>query len=148
RPEDAAVARVAALLAAARRPAIVAGRGAVVAGAGPALRLGGRRRGAGPAAAAVGDGVFAGGPYGLGGSCGLAPPTAARLLQDADVVLAVGASLNSWTTRHGTLFASDATVVQVDLDEEAIGAHRRVDLGLVGDARVTAEALVAALADA
>jgi thiamine pyrophosphate-dependent acetolactate synthase large subunit-like protein len=39
------------------------------------------------------------------------------------------------------------TVVQVDLDEEAIGAHRPVDLGVVGDAAATAEALVAALAD-
>jgi thiamine pyrophosphate-dependent acetolactate synthase large subunit-like protein len=37
-------------------------------------------------------------------------------------------------------------VAQIDLDAEAIGAHRPVDVGVVGDARETAEALVAALA--
>ncbi len=37
-------------------------------------------------------------------------------------------------------------MIQVDRDEEAIGAHRPVDLGVVGDARETAEALVEALA--
>jgi thiamine pyrophosphate-dependent acetolactate synthase large subunit-like protein len=145
RPDDAAVARAAALLADARRPAIVAGRGAVVADAGPALRRLGELSGAVLATSAVANGLFAGDPYDLGISGGFATPTAARLLQDADVVLAVGASLNAWTTRHGTLFAPDATVVQVDVDAEAIGAHRNVDLGLVGDARFTAEALVAAL---
>ena len=36
-------------------------------------------------------------------------------------------------------------VVQVDRDEEAIGAHRPVDLGVVGDAAATADALLAAL---
>jgi thiamine pyrophosphate-dependent acetolactate synthase large subunit-like protein len=145
RPDDAAVARAGALLAGARRPAIVAGRGAVIADAGPALRRLGELSGAVLATSAVANGLFAGDPYDLGISGGFATPTAARLLQDADVVLAFGASLNGWTTRHGTLFAADATVIQVDLDEEAIGAHRSVDLGLVGDARVTAEALVAAL---
>jgi thiamine pyrophosphate-dependent acetolactate synthase large subunit-like protein len=50
-----------------------------------------------------------------------------------------------WTTRHGTLLSPDAHVIQVDLDEEAIGAHRPIDVGLIGDARETAEALIAAL---
>ena len=35
-----------------------------------------------------------------------------------------------WTTRHGTLIGPDATVVQVDLDADALGAHRPVDLGV------------------
>ena len=63
-------------------------------------------------------------------------------------MIAFGAALNMWTTRHGALIGRDATVIQVDRDEEAIGAHRPVDLGVVGDARATAEALVAALGDA
>src|SRR4051794_4053711 len=50
----------------------------------------------------------------------------------------------AWTTRHGALVA-DATLVQVDRDADAIGAHRPVAHGLVGDARETAEALIAAL---
>jgi thiamine pyrophosphate-dependent acetolactate synthase large subunit-like protein len=146
RPDDTTVARVAATLADARRPAIIAGRGAVLADAGPALRRVGELTGALLATSAVANGLFAGDPYDLGIAGGFATPTASRLLGDADVVLAFGASLNAWTTRHGTLFAPDATVIQVDVDEEAIGAHRPIDLGLIGDARLTAEALVAALA--
>jgi acetolactate synthase I/II/III large subunit len=147
RPDDATLARVAAALADARRPAIIAGRGAILADAGPALRRLGELTGALLATSAVANGLFTGDPYDLGIAGGFASPTASRLLREADVVLAVGASLNAWTTRHNTLLSPDAQIIQVDLDEEAIGAHRPIDLGLVGDARLTAEALVAALDD-
>ena len=60
------------------------------------------------------------------------------------MIVAFGASLNAWTTRHGAL-VEGATLVQVDRDADAIGAHRPVAHGLVGDARETAEALIAAL---
>jgi thiamine pyrophosphate-dependent acetolactate synthase large subunit-like protein len=145
RPDDATLARVAAALADAHRPAIIAGRGAVLAEAGPALRRLGELAGALLATSAVANGLFTGDPYDLGIAGGFASPTASRLLRDADVVLAVGASLNAWTTRHGSLLSPDAQVIQVDVDEEAIGAHRPIDLGLVGDARLTAEALIAAV---
>ena len=145
RPDDAAVARIAEALADARRPAIIAGRGAVLAGAGSALRRLGELTGAVLATSAVANGLFAGDPSDVGIAGGFATPSATRLLRDADVVLAVGASLNAWTTRHGTMFGPDAKVIQVDVDAEAIGAHRPVDLGAIGDARLTAEALVAAL---
>jgi thiamine pyrophosphate-dependent acetolactate synthase large subunit-like protein len=145
RPDDAALARVADALAQARRPAIVAGRGAVLADAGAALRRLGELTGALLATSAVANGLFTGDPYDLGIAGGFASPTASRLLRDVDVVLAFGASLNAWTTRHGTLLSPEAQVIQVDLDEEAIGAHRPIDLGLVGDARLTAEALIGAL---
>jgi thiamine pyrophosphate-dependent acetolactate synthase large subunit-like protein len=147
RPAESAVAALAELLAGARRPAIVAGRGAVLAGAGPALRELGERTGALLATSAVANGLFAGDPYDLGISGGFASPLAVQLLGEADVVVAFGAALNPWTTSHGRLLAPDAAVVQVDLDEEAIGAHRPVALGVIGDAAATAEAIVAALAD-
>jgi thiamine pyrophosphate-dependent acetolactate synthase large subunit-like protein len=147
RPDDATLARVADALADARRPAIIAGRGAVIAGAGPALRRLGELTDALLATSAVANGLFTGDPYDLGIAGGFASPTASRLLRDADVVIAFGASLNAWTTRHGTLLSADTQVIQVDLDEEAIGAHRPIDIGLVGDARLTAEALIALLQD-
>jgi thiamine pyrophosphate-dependent acetolactate synthase large subunit-like protein len=43
-----------------------------------------------------------------------------------------------WTMRHGSLIGPGAAVVQVDLDDAALGAHRPVDLGLVGDCAQTA----------
>jgi thiamine pyrophosphate-dependent acetolactate synthase large subunit-like protein len=145
-PSAAAVRAAAEALTGARRPVIVAGRGAVLAGAGPALRTLGERAGALLATSAVANGLFAGDPYDLGISGGFASPLAARVLAEADVVVAFGASLNQWTTKHGTLPGPGATLVQVDLDADAIGAHRPVDLGIVGDAAATAGALVAALA--
>jgi thiamine pyrophosphate-dependent acetolactate synthase large subunit-like protein len=142
-PSPAAVAEVARLIAAARRPVIIAGRGAVLAGAGPALRRLGELTGAVLATSAVANGLFAGDPYAVGIAGGFSSPTAARLLGEADAVIAFGAALNQWTTRHGTLITGD--VIQVDRDEEAIGAHRPVALGIVGDAREMAAALNAAL---
>jgi thiamine pyrophosphate-dependent acetolactate synthase large subunit-like protein len=143
RPSERAVAAAAERLRAAERPAIIAGRGAVLAGAGPALRRLGELTGAVLATSAVANGLFAGDPYAVGIAGGFSSPTAARLLGEADAVIAFGAALNQWTTRHGTLITGD--VIQVDRDEEAIGAHRPVALGIVGDAREMAAALNAAL---
>src|SRR5215217_7012247 len=145
RPADAAIAQAAALLEAAQRPAIIAGRGAALAGAGPALRALGERTGALLATSAVANGLFAGDPFDLGIAGGFSRPLAAELLRDADVIVAFGAALNQWTTRHGTLVGPGARVVQVDLDVEAIGAHRPVDVGVVGDAGAAARALLDAL---
>jgi thiamine pyrophosphate-dependent acetolactate synthase large subunit-like protein len=117
----------------------------VLAEAGPALRRLGELTGAVLATSAVANGLFAGDPYDLGIAGSFSSPLATRLLREADTVIAFGAALNRWTTSNGTLFGSEARVVQVDLDEEAIGAHRPVDVGVVGDAAATAAALVAAL---
>jgi thiamine pyrophosphate-dependent acetolactate synthase large subunit-like protein len=145
RPADGVVREVAELLAAAERPAIVAGRGAVLSGAGPLLRRLGELTGAVLATSAVANGLFAGDPYDLGIAGGFSSPLAARLLREADAVIAFGAALNQWTTRHGKLIGPDTRIVQVDLDADAIAAHRPVDIGVVGDAAATAGALVAAL---
>ena len=133
------------VLAAPRAPAIVAGRGAVLAGAGPALRRLGELTGAVLATSAMANGLFAGDPYDLGISGGFASPLAAQLLGESDAIVAFGAALNQWTTQHGALIAPGARVVQVDLDADAIGAHRPADVGVVGDARETAAALGVAL---
>ena len=141
RPAPEAVAAAADLVERAQRPAIIAGRGAVLARARPALERLGDRIGAVLATSAQGHGLFAGNPYGLGIAGGFATPLAARLLPTADLVLAFGASLNYWTTRHGALVGPAARVVQVDVDAGAIGRHRRVDVGVVGDAASAALAL-------
>ena len=99
------------------------------------------------ATSANGNGLFAGNPYDLGISGGFLPPAGRRLLRQADLVIAVGASLNMWTTRHGALIGPDARVIQVDRELDAIGAHRPVDLGIVADAAQAGSDLVAALQD-
>lgn len=144
-PDAEAVAAVAALLARAQRPVIVAGRGAVLSdGARVALSALGERIGALLATSAPAHGFFAGEPFALGISGGLATPLAQELLPQADLVLAVGATLNHWTTRSGALFG-DASVAQVDVDPAALGVHGPRIATIAADAAAAATALVAAL---
>lgn len=144
-PPPVAVARLADALQAARRPVFVAGRGARLSGAREPLAELAERCGALPATSAVARGLFAGDPFALDVSGGFATPAAAELIRGADLIVAWGCSLTMWTTRHGALIGPDAKVVQVDVDARALGAHRPVDLGLIGDAAETARAVLAEL---
>jgi thiamine pyrophosphate-dependent acetolactate synthase large subunit-like protein len=146
RPAAAAVAAAAAALARARRPLIIAGRGAALAGAGAALEQLADQLGALLATSAVANGLFADNPGALGIAGGFASPVAAALIGEADVVLAVGAALNMWTTRHDTLLHPQATIVQVDHEAAAFGAHQRVDVAVLGDAAEATQALSEELA--
>ncbi len=132
---------IADLIADSARPAIIAGRGAVLAEAREEIEQLGQRIGAILATSAPANGLFAGLPYSLGISGGFASPLAAELLTQADLVLVFGASVNYWTTKHGTLINRDAKVVQIDTEPQAIGRNLFVDAGVVGDVRATATAL-------
>ena len=143
RPAAEAVADVADALLRAERPLIIAGRGARVAAAREPLETLAEMLQALLATSAVANGLFSGNPWALGISGGFASPAAAQLIADADVVLGAGVALNMWTTRHGRLLDPDATVLQLDHDPDAIGAHHRVDLALVGDVAESARALIA-----
>ena len=144
-PAPAAVAHTADLISGARSPAIIGGRGAVLANARGPLEDLGDRIGAILATSANGNGLFSGNPWSIGISGGFASPAGARLLAEADLVLSFGATLNMWTTRHGTLVGPDARVVQVDVDRDAIGAHVDTDAGIVADGAAAAAAIVAEL---
>ena len=136
RPAAAAVAGLAGLLAAAERPVFIAGRGGR--GAGPEIAALARRAGALLATSAVANGLFAGDQFDLGISGGFATPLAAELIAGADLIVGWGCALNMWTMRHGTLIGPATQVVQVDDDLAALGAHRPVDLGVLGDCAATA----------
>src|SRR5215472_6720875 len=144
-PDASAVSRAAGLLGAAERPLLIAGRGAVLANAREPLEALAEAAGALLATSAVANGLFAGNPWWLGISGGFASPLATDLIRRADLVVSFGATLNMWTTRRGRLVSPAATVVQVDVDRDAIGGHHRVDVGVVGDAALTARALAGAL---
>ena len=141
RPPQEAIKLAADLCAGAKRPAIVAGRGAVRAGARQALERLAEQIGAIFATTAQAKGLFAGNPFYVGSSGGFASNLGERLLPEADLVLAFGASLNHWTTRNRELYAKSAKIVQCDVERSAIGALTSVDLGLAGDAAASAEAL-------
>jgi thiamine pyrophosphate-dependent acetolactate synthase large subunit-like protein len=113
----------------------------VLAGAREPLERLGALIGALEATSAPAKGLFAGLPYAVGISGGFASPVAAGLLPRADAVLVFGASANHWTTSHGALISDRACVIQVDVEPDAIGAHRPIDLALVADAGLAADAL-------
>jgi len=134
------------LITASKRPAIIAGRGAVRANAKEALERLAEQIGALLATTAQAKGLFAGNPFYVGSSGGFASPLGERFLPEADLILAFGASLNHWTTRNRELFASSARIVQCDVERSASGALTSIDLGLAGDAAATAKALSEELA--
>ena len=136
------LARLAEALLAAERPVFVAGRGARSTAARDALAALAERCGALVATSAVAKGLFHGHSWSLDVSGGFSSPLAAELIAGADLVVGWGCALNMWTMRHGRLIADDATVVQVDDTPEALGAHRELTFGVLGDVAATAEALV------
>ncbi|MET8997313.1 thiamine pyrophosphate-binding protein [Amycolatopsis sp. NPDC004169] len=141
RPDAASAAALANLLAAAERPVFIAGRGAR--DSGDVLRELASRSGALLATSAVAHGLFHGDPFALGISGGFASPAAAELIVGADLVVGWGCALNMWTTRHGKLLSPHAKLAQVDLEQAALGAHRPIDLGVVGDVACTASDVLA-----
>ncbi len=144
-PNPAAIEAVIEKLTDAKKPVIIAGRGAVLSEAQTELEALGELIGAITATSAPANGLFAGLPYNVGISGGFASPFAQTLLPQADCVLVFGASVNHWTTKHGAMINPEATVIQIDLEAKAIGRNRPVDLAVIGDARATATQLVTGL---
>jgi thiamine pyrophosphate-dependent acetolactate synthase large subunit-like protein len=134
--------RLAAALAASTRPVFVAGRGARAPAARDALRTLAERTGALLATSAAAKGLFHDDAWSLDVSGGFASPLAAELIRDADLIVGWGCALNMWTMRHGELIGPGATVVQIDIEADALGRHRAIDLGVTGDVAATASAVV------
>ena len=131
-------------LQAARRPVILAGMGAWRAGAGDALRLAAARSGALIATTLPTKNWLIEDTFTVGLSGGFSSADAVELLATADLLVAFGASLNDYTFGHGLLYGA-ADIVQIDRDPTAFGEYRPVAQAIIGDARLTAEALAAAL---
>ena len=139
---DADLERLARALRSARRPVFVAGRGARSATARDALTALADACGALLATSAVAKGLFAGHPWSLDVSGGFSSPLAAELIGEADLVVGWGCALNMWTMRHGRLVGPGAVVAQVDDTPEALGRHRDLDLGVLGDVTATARTVL------
>lgn len=128
-------------LATAQRPVVLAGAGAVEAGAREALVALAGHAGALLATTLRAAGWFSGLDHDAGICGGFSRPAAAALLAEADCVVAFGASLNHLTTRKATLFRR-ARVVQVDTSAQAFGRFTPPAVTVLGDARLAAEGLL------
>ena len=144
-----AIARAAALLSAAKFPVIVNGAGVVLAGAIAASRALAERLDAPVCCGYQHNDAFPGshplfaGPLGYNGS-----KAAMQLIARADVVLALGTRLNPFSTLPGygiDYWPKAAALIQVELNPDRIGLTKPVAVGIVGDAKKVAEALLAGL---
>src|SRR5579871_428105 len=145
-PDPQLVQRLADALLKAERPLVLGGRGAVISGAEAALVALGDAVGALFATSVCGHGLFAGNPWSVGISGGFSSPVADELIAESDFILAFGASLTAWTTKRGKLVAPGAVVAQVDVETGKLGYQMPVQIAVQGDAKATAEALLAEFA--
>jgi sulfoacetaldehyde acetyltransferase len=147
--DEAALDRAADLLAAARFPVIVAGGGVITADAtAEAIAL------ADTLGAAVCNSylhndsfpsshALSAGPLGYQGS-----KAAMKLIAQADVVLALGTRLGPFGTlpQHGLdYWPREARIIQIDSDPRVLGLVKPISVGIHGDARAAAAALLTRL---
>jgi len=133
-----------AVLTKASRPLILAGLGAHRAGARNAIQTLAEKIGALLVTTARGKDLFCGNPYNLGIIGSFSHSIARRMAEQADCVLVFGASLNFLTTSFGTSLPR-VPLIQVDAVRSNISRWLNADVALVGDARLVAEQLLAAL---
>ncbi len=144
-----AIAQAAQLLSSAKFPVILNGAGVVIGGAIPASMALAERLTAPVCVGYQHNDAFPGshplfaGPLGYNGS-----KAAMELIAGADVVLALGTRLNPFSTLPGygiDYWPKAAKVIQVDINPNRIGLTKPVTVGIVGDARKVAEAILARL---
>ena len=129
------------ILAAARAPILLAGRGATGAAHRQAMLALAERIGAPLATTLRGRNLFRGEPFDLGIFGTLSTPPAMDAIGRADCVIAFGASLNQFTTGQGALLRGKR-LVQVDAHGPEIGARRAPEAALLGDPAEVARLLI------
>ncbi len=145
-PDPVALEKAADIIAASRKPVIIAGRGAVWSGAGEAVTRLGDRIGALIATTLMAKTWLGDAEYHVGVSGTYGTRTAMRLFEEADCVIAIGASMNRYTTEHGYLFPK-ARYIHLDAKPHVMmSGGRSADCYLQTDARAGVEALESLLA--
>ena len=137
---DAAVA----ILRGSRRLLIVAGIGAYRSGAREAIEALAEKTGALLINALKAKDLFRGNPYDLGLLGSSSHSLARRYVEQADCVLAIGVALNSLTMSSGSALPP-VPLIHVDALRSHIGRWWPADVAVVGDARLVAGQLAAAL---
>jgi thiamine pyrophosphate-dependent acetolactate synthase large subunit-like protein len=145
RPDVASLDAALGVIAAARRPVVLAGRGAATKEARASLLRVAQRIGAPVATTLRGKDLFRGYAFNLGIFGSLSHPVALETIVRSDCVIAFGAALNKWTTVNGSLLPKRGLV---HVDRASINRWSSADAGVVGDAVVVADAIVAMLDEA
>jgi thiamine pyrophosphate-dependent acetolactate synthase large subunit-like protein len=146
RPDPANLEQAADIIAGSRKPMIIVGRGAKWSGAGDAVRKLAERAGALIITTLMVKTWLGEDEFHLGISGTYATRTAMQLCEEADCVIAVGASLNRYTTEHGYLYPN-AKFVHIDAKQHVMmSGGRAAECYVQSDARAGVEALESLLA--
>ncbi len=146
-PDPAAVDEAADRLVASRTPVLICGGGVVIAGASEALDALARLLNAPVCSTVSGQGSLADShPLNAGvvGTNGGVPATRA-VVEQADLVMFVGARAGSTTTEHWQMPLRSTTILHLDVDAGTIATNYRTAVALVGDARLGLRALALAV---
>jgi acetolactate synthase I/II/III large subunit len=144
-PDAEVIERVVAMIAEAKRPIIIGGRGAARSGAGPALEALADQCGALLGTSLLGKGLFDHHPFSIGTAGAFAADYARELYAECDLVLGVGAALGHYTTEGGYLYPN-AKVVHIDTNPRGLFQGLRVaDLYVKADAKAATETILARL---
>jgi thiamine pyrophosphate-dependent acetolactate synthase large subunit-like protein len=140
-PHPASLQQAAEMIAGSTHPVVLVGRGAIWSGAGDAaLRLA-ERIGALVATTLMAKNWLSHDQFHAGISGLYSTKAAMELFEEADCVIALGASLNKYTTEYGYLYPK-AKYIQVDASPHVVmGGGRTADLYVRSDARLAAEGL-------
>jgi acetolactate synthase I/II/III large subunit len=145
-PEDAAIERAARAIAAAKRPVIVAGGGVRLSSAAAEVVALAEKRSIPVATSVAGKGTI---PDRHRLSVGVVGTYSARcanqLVSEADLVIYIGSHTGDQVTHNWTVPAVGTAVVQIDIDPAEIGRSYAGAIGVVGDAKVALNNLIAAL---
>jgi len=141
-----AIDSAAALIAKSRKPIIVAGQGAYYSGAKAAIEKLAEKSGALLANALKGKDMFRGHPHNIGIIGSSSHSVARRRVEQADCIIAIGASLNRFTMSAGESFPA-VPLIHIDVSRANIGRYWYADLAIVGDAKEVTERLVEAIPD-
>ncbi len=146
-PDVTQVARAIDLLLNAERPMIMAGGGVHISGAFSELQVLAEMLMIPVVTTFKGKGVFPEnhplslGPIGMHGHA-----EANKLVTEADVLLAIGSRFSDRSVGRFDEFGKDMRIIHIDIDPAEIGKNKQVDVGIVGDVKVSLRIMLKMLA--
>ncbi|MCW0233253.1 MAG: thiamine pyrophosphate-binding protein [Ferrovibrio sp.] len=146
-PDPAELSRAVQMMAKAKRPLLLVGGGIHVSEAYDALIALAEQEGIPVAHTMSGKGAIGCNHPLSAGVFGRYSRIANELVEASDCLIVVGCKLGEIATRRFSLIGAGKPVIHVEIWPEEIGRTTRTDVALVGDARLTLEAMAAALGD-
>jgi len=147
-PDVTQVAKAIDLLLSAERPMIMAGGGVHISGAFNELQALAEMLMIPVVTTFKGKGVFPEnhplslGPIGMHGHA-----EANKLITEADVLLAIGSRFSDRSVGKFDEFGKDMKIIHIDIDPAEIGKNKQVDIGIVGDVKVSLRIMLKMLAN-